>query len=497
MGSRFSLEHGKIGFSRLGVDQETIQTDVITSKPVRWRLRQRELTIILLLGDLFVTFSSLLIAIYFWARPDWLRFSLTFIRERIPFWYYLLPLLWIVFLVELYDVRRASRVRDTITGIAIAALISLGIYSLVYFTSEPNSLPRRGVAAFILASFVLTIIWRLLYIKVFTAPSFIRRVLIIGAGRAGSTVAQVIREIWPAPFLVIGFIDDDPHKMGIEIKGFPVLGDNCDLIDIARKHHITDLIFSISNQMNPDMFEALLKAEELGIEITTMPVIYEELLSRVPVFLLQSDWILRSFLDQAHANRFYELMKRLLDILGSLIGMFFLVVFTPLISLMILLDDGWPVFYSQDRLGKNGRIFSMIKFRTMSKNSCEDGELRPTSDHDERITRAGKFLRKSHLDELPQVINVMLGDMSLVGPRAEIPELAAKFQEQIPFYRARVLARPGLTGWAQVNQDYAATVKESAVKLEYDLYYIKRRNLLLDFTILLRTAGSVFGLRGK
>jgi len=353
------------------------------------------------------------------------------------------------------------------------------------------------VAAFILASFVLTIIWRLLYIKVFTAPSFIRRVLIIGAGRAGTTVAQVIREIWPAPFLVVGFIDDDQHKLGMEIKGFPVLGDNCALIDIAQRHHITDLIFSISNQMNADMFEALLKAEEMGIEITTMPVIYEELLSRVPVFLLQSDWILRSFLDQAHVNRFYELMKRLLDIIGSLVGMFFLVLLTPLVSLMILVDDGWPFFYSQDRLGKNGRIFSMIKFRTMSKDSCENGELRPTLDHDERITRVGRLLRKSHLDELPQVINVMLGDMSLVGPRAEIPQLAASFQEQIPFYRARVLARPGLTGWAQVNQDYAATVKESAVKLEYDLYYIKRRNLLLDFTILLRTAGSVFGLRGK
>jgi exopolysaccharide biosynthesis polyprenyl glycosylphosphotransferase len=382
-------------------------------------------------------------------------------------------------------------------GIGIAALISLGIYSLIYFTSEPNSLPRRGVAAFILASFVLTIIWRLLYIKVFTAPSFIRRVLIIGAGRAGSTVAQVIREIWPAPFLVVGFIDDDPHKLEMEIKGFPVLGGNADLNEIAQKHNITDLIFSISNQMNPDMFEALLHAEEMGIEITTMPVIYEELLSRVPVFLLQSDWILRSFLDQAHANRFYELVKRLIDIMGSLVGMLFLIVVSPLISIMIMLDNGWPVFYSQDRLGKNGRVFSMIKFRTMCKDSEGHGQPRTTMDHDERITRVGKLLRKSHFDELPQVINVLLGDMSLVGPRAERPELAEELQEVIPFYRARVLARPGLTGWAQVNQDYASTVKESAVKLEYDLYYIKRRNLILDFTILLRTAGSVFGLRGK
>jgi hypothetical protein len=172
-------------------------------------------------------------------------------------------------------------------------------------------MPRIGVSVFIISSSALLIAWRLTYIQVFTAPEFLRRALIVGAGRAGNTLAGIVRGMWPHPFHVVGLIDDDPEKAGLLIEGFPVVGSSADLLSVIERDHISDVIFAISNEMRPEMFQALLKAAELGVEITNMPVVYEQLLGRVPIFLLQSDWILRSFVVQAHVNGLYVLSKRL------------------------------------------------------------------------------------------------------------------------------------------------------------------------------------------
>ena len=291
-------------------------------------------------------------------------------------------------------------------------------------------------------------------------------------------------------------IDDDPVKQGSLVEGYPILGSGNQIDQVVREHNITDIVFAISNEVNPEMFRELLRIQETGVELTTMPIIYEELLGRVPIFLLQSDWILRSFVEQRTVAEFYEGMKRVLDLIGGLVGTLIFLAATPLVSLMILLETGRPVLFSQSRLGKNGRKYTIFKFRTMRKQK-PDAPPRKIGSDDERITRVGRFLRRSHLDELPQFINVLQGEMSLVGPRAEQAELVDLFQDQIPFYRARLLVKPGITGWAQVNYGYASTVEETAHKLEYDLYYIKHRNILLDLMILLRTFSTVVGLKGQ
>jgi lipopolysaccharide/colanic/teichoic acid biosynthesis glycosyltransferase len=228
-----------------------------------------------------------------------------------------------------------------------------------------------------------------------------------------------------------------------------------------------------------------------------MPISYEELLGRVPITMLQSDWLLRTFVDQANTSGFYEFFKRVLDLVVSFVGVIFLVLLFPFISIAIILDSGFPVFYSQERLGKGGKSFEFLKYRTMYTDAEKDGKALVTVENDQRITRVGKILRKSHLDELPQFINVLRGDMSLVGPRAERPEISDKLQKSVPFYRARLLVKPGITGWAQINFGYASSVEETVIKMGYDLYYIKHRNLLLDISIILRTSGTVIGLRGQ
>lgn len=450
---------------------------------------------ILLVGDLAVAYLSVIVALFFWAQKDWLNFTLEFVGQRAPAWFYLLPFMWILIMMDLYDISRANRRKDTLRGVGTAALISILIYMIIFFISDPNSLPRRGVAVFIGSATLLTIIWRFLYISVFTAPVFARRVLVIGAGKAGSAFAAMLNTMLPPPFMIVGFVDDDKGKQDTEIEGYPVLGMGKELLSLIQDKDISDLIFAISGDVKPDMFRNILLAEEQGIEVTSLPVSYEEVFGRVPIFLLQSDWILRTFIDQTRTSGIYETIKRLIDIVLSLLGGAVLILLYPIVSLIILLDSGWPIFYHQPRVGKNGVPYNIYKFRTMVRDAEKAG-ARTASENDQRITRIGRILRKSHIDELPQVINILKGEMTIVGPRSEQIELVDKFQKEIPFYRARLLAKPGLTGWAQINQRYATTTEDTAVKLEYDLYYIKHRNLILDLTIIVRTVGAVIGFKG-
>jgi lipopolysaccharide/colanic/teichoic acid biosynthesis glycosyltransferase len=228
-----------------------------------------------------------------------------------------------------------------------------------------------------------------------------------------------------------------------------------------------------------------------------MPTLYEELLGRVPIHHLESEWLVRSFVDESRVNGFYELVKRVMDILFAIMALTVYGLIYPFLALVIILDSGLPVLYKQVRSGKGGKLYSFYKFRTMNQDAEKDGIAHPAVENDPRITRIGQFLRRTHIDELPQAWNVLLGEMSVIGPRAERPELVEKYQKVIPFYRARLLVKPGLTGWAQVNYGYSATIEENTIKQEYDLYYIKHRSLLMDVTVILRTIWQVVGFRGR
>ncbi len=479
------------------------------------RLRPSEQRFILLLGDLIASVGAMFIALYVWyqfslAREiDRLiergfsadraeRVATAIIDLKTPFWFYLLPLVWLLLLVDSYEIHTASNWRKTLSSIAAAPILGIFVYSLIFTVNQdPNSLPRIGIGAFLVLALVLTLVWRGIYIRLYTSSGLMRRVIIVGAGKAGHSLADIYRKINPPPFLLIGFIDDDLRKQGKAYHGFAVLGDSNKLLDIVEDYHVSDIVVAISGEIKGGTFQTILDAQEKGVEIARMPIMYEELTQRVPVEHLESDWVIRSFVDQLRVSGMYELFKRFMDMIGGLVGvMIFLVVF-PFSALAIVIESGFPVFYSQERLGKGGRIFKIFKFRSMKQNAEEDGEAKLATENDPRVTRVGDFLRRTRLDEMPQFISVLTGEMSLVGPRAERPELVAQYQKQIPFYRARLLVKPGLTGWAQINYGYVATVKETVVKLEYDLYYIKHRTLNMDFTIVLRTIGTVLRRTGR
>ncbi len=462
--------------------------------PLKLRLQERR--VLLLVGDFLTVTTAFILALYLWSLEDvYLVFSARLFRQ-IPGWFYVLPVFFLILISGLYDIRRAADADETLRGIAFAAIFSLIAYMGIYFVSE-TALPRRGVAYFFAGAVVFTLLWRISYIRIFTAPQFLRRVMLVGGGETGQIILRIVKEITPEPFNLVGIIDDDPSKIGKNIEGYTVLCDSRSMLHIITEFGITDLIVAISGRMQGTMFQALLDAQEMGVDITRMPVAYEELLGRVPIRYLEADWILRSFVDQMRANVYYELAKRIVDILGAVFGLLILLPMSPFIAASIVLDSGFPIFYTQVRMGKGGQLYKILKFRTMTQNAEPDGQPKWAEENDSRATRVGLFLRKTHLDEMPQFINVLRGEMSLVGPRAERPELVEWFQQHVPFYRARLLVKPGITGWAQVNQPYAASIPETIEKLEYDLYYIKRRNLLTDVNVILRTPATVLGLRGR
>jgi exopolysaccharide biosynthesis polyprenyl glycosylphosphotransferase len=247
--------------------------------------------------------------------------------------------------------------------------------------------------------------------------------------------------------------------------------------------------------MEAHLLQALMDCHEQGIQVTVMPHVYERLTGRVPVEHVGSNFHVIMPVDR-DPNRLYLLTKRAMDLGIALLGGVVMIVLLPLVALATALESPGPLFYRQVRVGRGGRLFEVIKFRTMVPDAEAEGP-RWATERDERITRVGRVLRRLRLDELPQVINVLRGDMSIIGPRPERPEFVATLEREIPFYRARHALRPGVTGWAQVNYGYGASTEDALVKLQYDLYYAKHRSILLDLVILVRTVGVVVRLRGR
>jgi exopolysaccharide biosynthesis polyprenyl glycosylphosphotransferase len=461
----------------------------------RWRIQPGERLALLMAGDFIAASAAAFVALALWARLEpALGFSLTFLRFRAP-WFIALPVLWLLLMANLYNLQRASSRTDSVRGILIAAAGGLAVYLIVYFNAE-GDLPRRGMLYFLILAALFTLAWRMLYLAIFTAPAFLRRAVIVGAGVSGRGMADVLARMRTPPFQVVGLIDDDPAKAGQKIAGAQVLGDNTRLAQVVAAEGVTDAVVAITGPMSGQMFQALLDVQERGVRIVRMPVLYERVLGRVPIRYLESDWLLRSFVDELQVNSLYLLIKRALDILAGLTGLLLVAIVFPWVALAILVESGRPILFRQERIGTAGEVFRVTKFRTMRPDAEADGQAQWAQSRDPRTTRVGKLLRRLHVDEFPQFWNVLKGEMGLIGPRPERPEFVHHLEKQIPFYRARLLVKPGLTGWAQVHQVYASSVEDSAEKLEYDLYYIKHRSLALDAWIVVRTLGMVLGFRG-
>lgn len=461
-------------------------------------LRFAERRTLLFFGDLLLLNLAALTALWLGAQRSRWNFGLGLLWENL-YWFVGLSLLYLAlaWVNEGYNLKVVSRPLTATFALGKAIGELLLVYLLFYFLSEPASLPRHIMGFFLAVYSPALFLWRWAYGAFMTGPAFRRKVLIVGAGRAGQAIARAIQDNVGAGYELVGFADDATDKQGLVIGGTPVLGPVGELTRLVRAYRINEVVLAISRDVAGHVLQALLDCHERGVNVRSMPLLYEELTERVSVEHVGDNWLVVLPLENNGASQFHALSKRAIDLALAVVGLAFLALILPPLAIAVHFDSPGPLFYRQLRLGQGGRTFRLVKLRSMVPEAEKEGEARWAQEHDRRVTRVGRFLRSTHLDELPQLINVLKGEMSVVGPRPERPEFVAQLQKDIPFYRTRLAVRPGLTGWAQIKYPYARSTEDTLIKLQYDLYYIKHQSLWLDISILLRTFGEVLRMRGS
>jgi exopolysaccharide biosynthesis polyprenyl glycosylphosphotransferase len=311
---------------------------------------------------------------------------------------------------------------------------------------------------------------------------------------AGTVIAKELQSVKTPPINVIGYISETPVQQLPDSKP-AVLGGGSTLGLLAQRGAIDMIIMAIDRQVNSELFQQAIEAAQQGVSLVPMPVAYERVSGKIPIEHVGDQWFLALPLEVVTSSP-YLCWNRAIDLVSGLIGTLLLLLILPLVALMIALDSRGPIFYSQERLGYQGKKFSIYKFRSMYINAESEGTAKWAKQADKRVTRVGRILRATHLDELPQIYNILRGEMSLIGPRPERQEFVTELEKTIPFYRCRLVVKPGLTGWAQTKYPYGSSRDDALIKLQYDLFYIKHRSFMLDILIMLRTVAEVTCCRG-
>ncbi len=386
-----------------------------------------------------------------------------------------------------YDLDAADRfwpaARLTVSVGIIVALTAFVAYSFFLKTY-----PRPALLIALTAAPVSVLAWRAAYASLLRRPANAMRLLVVGNESLCDTLSDAARS-HQSYYRVMGFVSERPTT------GPSYLGTVDELEGLTERYRIHRIVVAPRQSLPYDLVSTLSSSIEHGLEVVDFSTAYEQIAGKVAVEHAGDYW-LAAMPTCPSTSSLEELAMRLLDVAGAALGLVITAIFAPLIAAAIVVESGRPVLYTQERLGRGGVPFTIFKFRSM-KSDAESTGARWAVKRDLRTTRVGRFLRRTHLDELPQFFNVIRGEMSLVGPRPERPAFTAELAKTIPFYRLRLAVRPGLTGLKQIKFGYAATAEEHLEVLRHDLYYIKRRSLALNLLILARTVASVLGMDGR
>jgi exopolysaccharide biosynthesis polyprenyl glycosylphosphotransferase len=427
--------------------------------------------ITLLSGDIIILYLSLWLTLFIRYRAD---FDLA--RWQQHFWpFTIIYFFWLIvfYIAGLYELTLARNNINFYSTLFRGLMINAGL-AIVFFYFIPyfGITPKTNL---FLNLIILTLFfsgWRHLYNYLLKASALVNNVLFIGKNKETGQINQIIKNNPQLGYRIIKQIRPQDIQTPF------------DLLEMATQKNIRTIITTIDPHHDSRLVQSLYQCLPLKISFNDLPSFYERILGKVPISSIGEVWFLEN-LTESQKN-FYEAFKRIFDMLGAFILGLIGLVFYPLIALAIKLDSQGPIFFKQRRISQDGQIFKVIKFRSMIEEAEKNGAQ--WADHqDHRITRVGKFMRKTRLDELPQLWNVFIGQMSFIGPRPERIEFVQQLEKEIPYYQIRHIVKPGLTGWAQVNFHYGASVEDSIEKLQYELYYIKHRSFILDLSILLKT----------
>jgi sugar transferase (PEP-CTERM system associated) len=374
-------------------------------------------------------------------------------------------------------------------AVGAALLLSAGLYLAL-----PSLMLADGAFLFAAGLVLLGILaWRLVFNRFATLHPFAERMLIIGTDATARTVARQVLAQQDFPYEIVGFIDEDPTRVGEPVVNPGVVGTPHDIERLVACHGIDRIVVGMADRRGRLPVAALLRAKLQGVRVEDVNTLYERLTGKLLVEDIRPSWFI--FSDGFRASRLTRRTKRTFDLVLAFVGSVLGAPLMALTAVAVWLETGFPVLYRQDRVGENGRVFTLYKFRSMRRDA-ERGTPVWASTDDDRVTPVGRFIRKTRLDELPQLWNVLHGDMSFVGPRPERPFFVAQLSQQIPYYEQRHAVKPGITGWAQVKYRYGASFEDALEKLRFDLYYVKHLSLAFDLSILFDTVKVVLFGKG-
>ena len=430
----------------------------------------------LVAGDLAVLYGALLLTLFlrygdgFYGEPLALHFE--------PFSAIFAVWIFVFYVAGLYDLKTLKNGLgfSKVFGVSVAVNGAIAIF-FFYLIPSFGIAPKTNLLIFLIVFGALGYYWRHLFNYFLSAGSPPNKILLVGSDEISEEIAAQIKQ--------------NP-QLGYEIKFWMKEGlkdeEMKHLAQIILANGINAIVIPSHLKKNFAAARAIYRNLALGIEVIDLTSLYETIFQKVPAGELEEVW----FLDHlAKSHKIYEIAKRPVEFILALLAAIILLPLIAVIALAVLLFSGRPVVYKQTRVGKNEENFTLYKFRTMKKDA-ETGGAKWAEAGDKRATSIGAFLRRAHLDELPQIFNIIKGDISFVGPRPERPEFAERLKKEIPYFEIRHIIKPGLTGWAQINYRYGASVEDAKQKLQYDIYYLKNRSPLLDAAIVLRTIKMFF-----
>jgi exopolysaccharide biosynthesis polyprenyl glycosylphosphotransferase len=417
--------------------------------------------------------------------------------------YYYYTLVFILYLngcgaiFEMYNLQVASNQFKVLKSTILTASTAVLFYLLTPYFSAELPANRFEILIFYFTVLFTLILWRIFYVKFLASSRFVQNVLIVcNSNQVEELIADL--ENSDPHYRIIAYVDSSTSNNEVidyqRVKQVKI----DDLVSFVKKNKLFEIVVASQNseEITADLYIQLLHLLESGNTIREYSKVYEDKAQRIPIQLISRDFYKYFPFNRSNNNQLYLLVVKIMETFISIIGLFFGVLLIPFILIGNAFGNRGKLFYTQERIGKHGKTFQILKFRTMLDNAEKAGAVFSNS-NDVRITPFGKFLRKTRIDEFPQFVNILKGQMGVIGPRPERPFFVDEISAIMPFYQTRHVIKPGLTGWAQVNYSYGESIEDSLIKLQYDLYYIKHRSIFLDLDITIKTFSTILFYRGQ
>jgi sugar transferase (PEP-CTERM system associated) len=398
------------------------------------------------------------------------------------------------YIFDLYDFQLIRhRVTLYIRISQAMGLASIALAAIFYVF--PRMLLGRGVFLLgLVLMMAVMVLWRVCVTWLLGHPRLAERILILGTEKGAIDLAREVLERCESGYKIVGFVGDDPNLVGQSLINPSVIGVTADLERLVREYGPDRIVVAVKDRRGHLPVDPLLRLKLRGlVAVEESASFFERLTGKISTETVRPSWLI--FSNGSRGLRIYKRARRLVDAVFSILGLILSAPLMAITMLAIKLDSQGPVFYRQERVGEHNNVFRIIKFRSMVANAEKDGPVWANED-DPRVTRVGRLIRRLRIDELPQFVNVLRGEMSFIGPRPERPVFVSHLEREIPYYSQRHLIKPGVTGWAQIRYPYGASVEDAMQKLQYDLYYIKNQSPVLDAIILFETIRIVLFGRG-